>query len=51
MKCLVIEDDTARYLCNGLREAAYGVTACEDWLDGLHHAINERCADCACFLP
>jgi two-component system OmpR family response regulator len=43
MKCLVIEDepDTARYVCNGLREVGYGVTPCTNGLDGLHHAINE----------
>lgn len=43
MKCLVIEDDTetARYICNGLREAGYTVLACDNGLDGLHHATND----------
>jgi two-component system, OmpR family, response regulator len=43
LKCLVIEDeaDTSRYIGNGLREAGYGVTLCENGLDGLHHAIND----------
>lgn len=43
MKCLVIEDDpeTSRYICNGLKEAGYAVTACGNGLDGLHYATNE----------
>jgi len=43
VKCLVIEDDaaTSTYICNGLREAGYGVRACSNGLDGLHHASNE----------
>jgi two-component system OmpR family response regulator len=43
VKCLVIEDDaaTSSYICNGLREAGYGVRACGNGLDGLHHATNE----------
>jgi len=43
MKSLVIEDqsDTARYICNGLREAGHAVTSCDNGLDGLHHALNE----------
>ena len=43
MRCLVIEDDsdTSRYICNGLTELGYNVLACDNGLDGLHHAINE----------
>ena len=43
MRCLVIEDDadTRRYICNGLSEAGYNVLACDNGLDGLHHATNE----------
>jgi two-component system OmpR family response regulator len=39
----VIEDDadTSRYICNGLTEVGYNVLACDNGLDGLHHAINE----------
>jgi two-component system OmpR family response regulator len=39
----VIEDDaeTSRYICNGLTEAGYNVLACDNGLDGLHHATNE----------
>jgi len=43
LRCLVIEDDadTRRYICNGLSEAGYNVLACDNGLDGLHHATNE----------
>jgi two-component system, OmpR family, response regulator len=43
MRSLVIEDepDTARYICNGLRESGYAVTGCDNGLDGLHLALNE----------
>ena len=43
MRCLVIEDDadTSRYICNGLTEVGYNVLACDNGLDGLHHATNE----------
>jgi two-component system OmpR family response regulator len=43
LRCLVIEDDadSSRYTCNGLREAGYSVTACDNGLDGLHRAIND----------
>jgi len=43
LRCLVIEDDvdTSRYICNGLTEAGYNVMACDNGLDGLHHASNE----------
>jgi two-component system, OmpR family, response regulator len=42
LRCLVIEDDadTSRYICNGLTELGYNVLACDNGLDGLHHAIN-----------
>jgi len=44
MRCLVIEDeaDTARYVCNGLREAGYTATLVRDGVGGLHLATNER---------
>ena len=40
MRCLVIEDeaDTARYVCNGLREAGYTATLVRDGGGGLHLA-------------
>jgi two-component system, OmpR family, response regulator len=43
MKSLVIEDepDTARYICNGLKESGHAVTCCDNGLDGLHLALNE----------
>src|ERR1700741_3766867 len=44
MRCLVIEDeaDTARYVCNGLREAGHTATLVRDGAGGLHLATNER---------
>ena len=44
MRCLVIEDeeDTARYVCNGLREAGHTVTWVRDGVNGLHLATNEH---------
>jgi two-component system, OmpR family, response regulator len=44
MRCLVIEDeeDTARYVCNGLDEAGHAATLVHDGVDGLHLATNER---------
>jgi two-component system OmpR family response regulator len=44
MRCLVIEDqaDTARYICNGLKEAGFTVTWCPDGVDALHLAAGER---------
>ena len=44
MSCLIIEDetDTARFVCNGLREAGYTVTWCSDAVEGLHLAVNEQ---------
>jgi len=43
LRCLVIEDDaeTSRNICNGLTEVGYNVLACNNGLDGLHHATNE----------
>jgi two-component system, OmpR family, response regulator len=43
MKSLVIEDepDTARYICNGLKESGHAVSCCDNGLDGLHRALNE----------
>jgi two-component system, OmpR family, response regulator len=43
MKSLVIEDepDTARYICNGLKESGHAVSRCDNGLDGLHRALNE----------
>jgi two-component system, OmpR family, response regulator len=42
MRCLLIEDeaDTARYICNGLKEAGFTVTWCRDGVDGLHLATG-----------
>jgi two-component system, OmpR family, response regulator len=44
MRCLLIEDeaDTARYICNGLKEAGYTVAWCRDGAEGLDLAANER---------
>ncbi len=44
MRCLVIEDDqdTARYIGNGLKEAGFTVMLCDNGLDGLHHACNDN---------
>lgn len=44
MRCLVIEDDqdTARYIGNGLKEAGFTVMVCDNGLDGLHHACNDN---------
>ncbi len=43
LRCLVIEDeaDTSRYICKGLREAGYSVTACDNGSDGLDYAVGE----------
>ncbi|HEV7815332.1 MAG TPA: response regulator transcription factor [Janthinobacterium sp.] len=43
MRCLLIEDeaDTSRYICKGLREAGYAVTACANGVDGLDYAVSE----------
>lgn len=42
LRCLVIEDeiDTSRYICKGLREAGYTVTACGNGADGLDLACG-----------
>ena len=44
MRCLVIEDeeDNARYICNGLKEAGHTVTWVRDGVNGLHLATNEH---------
>ena len=44
MRCLVIEDevDTARYICNGLKEAGHTATLVRDGANGLDLAANER---------
>jgi two-component system, OmpR family, response regulator len=44
MRCLVIEDeaDTARYICNGLKEAGFATAWCRSGADGLHLATDER---------
>ena len=42
MRCLVIEDeaDTSRYVCKGLREAGYTVTACATGQEGMDYATG-----------
>jgi two-component system, OmpR family, response regulator len=44
MRCLVVEDeeDTARYVCKGLREAGHTVTLVRDGVNGLHLATIEH---------
>ena len=44
MRCLVIEDEreTSRYICKGLTEIGYAVTACLNGLEGLQFATNEQ---------
>jgi two-component system OmpR family response regulator len=44
MRCLVIEDevDTARYICNGLKEAGHTATLVREGANGLQFATNER---------
>jgi two-component system OmpR family response regulator len=44
MRCLVVEDeeDTARYIRNGLAEAGHTATVVRDGASGLHLATNER---------
>lgn len=44
MRCLVIEDetDTSRYICKGLRDAAYAVTLCENGIDGMRLACGQE---------
>ncbi len=44
MHCLIIEDevDTARFVCNGLKESGYTVTWCRDGVEGLHLASSEQ---------
>jgi two-component system, OmpR family, response regulator len=44
MRCLVIEDevDTARYICNGLKEAGHTPILIRDGARGMQFATNER---------
>jgi two-component system, OmpR family, response regulator len=44
MRCLVIEDEasTARYICNGLKEAGMAVACSRDGVDGLDLATGEH---------
>ena len=44
VRCLVIEDEaeTSNYICKGLREAGYLVTACATGPDGLDYATGEQ---------
>ena len=44
VRCLVIEDeiDTSQYICKGLRESGYTVTACNNGVDGLDLAMGQR---------
>ena len=44
VRCLVIEDEaeTSNYICKGLREAGYLVTACFTGPDGLDYATGEQ---------
>ena len=42
--CLVIEDeaDTARYICNGLREVGFDVSWSQDGIEGLNRAVGGK---------
>ena len=42
-RCLVIEDeaDTARYICNGLKEEEFTIFWCRDRVDGLRRAADD----------
>lgn len=44
VRCLIIEDeaDTARFVCNGLKEAGYTVTWCSESVEGLTLASCEQ---------
>ena len=44
VRCLIIEDeaDTARFVCNGLKEAGYTVTWCRKSVEGLDIATSEQ---------
>ena len=42
MRCLVIEANTARYICNGLKESGYTPTLVHDGANGLYLATNAR---------
>jgi two-component system OmpR family response regulator len=43
VRCLVIEDeaDTARYICDGLKEVGFTVRWCRDGVDGVRLAIDQ----------
>jgi hypothetical protein len=43
VRCLVIENelDTSNYICKGLRESGYTVTACNNGVDGLDLATSK----------
>ena len=43
-RCLIIEDEaeTARFICNGLRQAGYSVTVCSESADGLFFSCEEQ---------
>jgi two-component system OmpR family response regulator len=43
LRCLVIEDepDTAKYICNGLKEDGFATVWCRNGAEGLHLAKNE----------
>jgi two-component system, OmpR family, response regulator len=43
-RCLIIEDeaDTARFVCNGLKEAGYTATWCSESVEGLNLASGEQ---------
>lgn len=43
MRCLVIEDeiDTSNYICKGLTESGFAVTACNNGMAGLDLALSE----------
>ena len=43
-RCLVIEDeaDTARYICNGLREVGFDVSWSQNGIDGLNRAADGK---------
>ncbi|MGD0883950.1 MAG: response regulator transcription factor [Thermodesulfovibrionales bacterium] len=44
VRCLIIEDeeDTARFICTGLKEAGFSVTWCGEGVEGLHLATGEQ---------
>jgi two-component system OmpR family response regulator len=44
VRCLIIEDeeDTAHFVCSGLRETGFTVTWCSEGVEGLHLAAGEQ---------